>query len=568
MFIQAIPRKGHKYYAIYEGKRINGKVTRKTKLYLGSLENIDEPKRLEFEEKIKKLDEPTLITKFRSVIVSLGYKLPSSLTDISVEETFDYGRELAFHKVCEEIDFVNIVDKFSNKGGGPSIGKVVEAMSINRNCDPCSYFRLQEWYSRSSLPIFLKFPCTELTYDVCLNALDYLQPENTIKMQAAIYENIRKVYHYDCDRLDIDLTSTYFEGNKCILASFGYSRDHRPDRPQIVIAFIVDQKGVLVTHRVWPGNQSDAKSLEPIDDCLTQKFKLDAPRVMDRGIATWANLDYMDKNGERYLVAIRAKIKSTGFLNEIGIPSEKWVDVGENEVGASIVKDKRKYIITWNSSVAATNRKEREARVEKAEKELIKIQDAVSRGRIDSRKKRDEKIGHIKSKFGVTRYINTKGDKKGFGFSMKRSNAFIDAKNYDGYQIFATTEFDLTEKDVVESYRTRDQIEKAIQTLKCALSLHPQYVRTTEHVLGNIFVCSMAYQLRSILKMKLKNNKICMSVDDAMAVLERLKEVEIVIGKGDVIEVRRKLGGVNCESRTLIDVFNMATNGILPGVDQ
>ncbi|MCX6672174.1 MAG: transposase, partial [Methanothrix sp.] len=181
--------------------------------------------------------------------------------------------------------------------------------------------------------------------------------------------------------------------------------------------------------------------------------------------------------------------------------------------------------------------------------------------------KRDEKIGHIKSKFRIARYINTKGDKNGFGFSIKRSNAFIDAQNYDGYQIFATTEFDLTERDVVESYRTRDQIEKAIQTLKCALGLHPQYVRTNEHVLGNIFVCSMAYQLRSILKMKLKNNEICMSVDDAMAVLERLKEVEIVIGNGDEIEVRRKLGGVNSESRTLIDVFNMATNGILPGVE-
>ena len=53
-----------------------------------------------------------------------------------------------------------------------------------------------------------------------------------------------------------------------------------------------------------------------------------------------------------------------------------------------------------------------------------------------------------------------------------------------------------------------------------------------------------------------------------MAVLERLKEVEIVIGKGDEIEVRRKLGGVNSESRTLTDVFNMATNSILPGVEQ
>ncbi|MHB8119656.1 MAG: hypothetical protein ACYDHX_13175 [Methanothrix sp.] len=53
-----------------------------------------------------------------------------------------------------------------------------------------------------------------------------------------------------------------------------------------------------------------------------------------------------------------------------------------------------------------------------------------------------------------------------------------------------------------------------------------------------------------------------------MAVLEQLNEVEIVIEKGDEIEVRRKLEGVNRESRTLIDVFNMATNSILPGVEQ
>jgi len=85
---------------------------------------------------------------------------------------------------------------------------------------------------------------------------------------------------------------------------------------------------------------------------------------------------------------------------------------------------------------------------------------------------------------------------------MKRSNAFIDAKNYDGYQIFATTEFDLTENEVVESYRTRDQIEKAIQMLKCALSIHPNTLEQKSMFLEIFFVCSMEYQLRSILILK------------------------------------------------------------------
>jgi transposase len=183
----------------------------------------------------------------------------------------------------------------------------------------------------------MDFPSSQLTYSVALNALDYLQPENTVPMQVDIYEKIRKVYGYECDRIDIDLTSTYFEGEECILAEFGYSRDHRSDRPQIVIAFAVDQKGIPVTHNVWPGNRTDAKSLKPFDRCLNKRFNLDAPRIVDRGIATWENLNYMDRKKERYPVALRAKIKSTGFLEAIGTSPGDWAAVRDNEVAASII---------------------------------------------------------------------------------------------------------------------------------------------------------------------------------------------------------------------------------------
>jgi len=99
---------------------------------------------------------------------------------------------------------------------------------------------LQEWYSRSKLPFFLNLPSEELTYDVAIRALDYLQPENTIPMQVALYENIRRVHGYECDRTDV-------------------------------------------------------KSLKPVDRCLKNEFNLDAQRVVDRGMATWENLAYMDR---------------------------------------------------------------------------------------------------------------------------------------------------------------------------------------------------------------------------------------------------------------------------------
>jgi transposase len=567
MRLRAKPRRGHDYYSVVTSVRSADNVREKTILYIGRIDKLTENKRLEIVKKLKKLDNPELISKFHSILFSIGYEFPSPVSSLEIVDVYSYGRELALHKVCEEIDLVNTINRFSTKGGGPELGKIVEAMAINRNCDPCSYFRLSDWYKQSALPFFLKLLPSDLTYSVALNALDYLQPVKTIKMQASLYENIRKTYGYECERLDIDLTSTYFEGNGCILAKFGYSRDNRPDKLQIVIAFVVDQKGVFVTHRVWPGNQTDAKSLEPVDRSLNSEFGLDAPRVVDRGMATWANLDQMDESEERYLVALRAGVKTTGLLDEIGTPRDDWASVGDDQVAASAIRGRRKYVVVWNAAVAETNRKERESRVEKAEEDLKKIQASVESGKIDSEKERDERVGFVIKKRRVTRYLGTKNEEGSLKFVIERKKAFEDVKPYDGYQVFVTTEFDLSEKEVVESYKTRDMIEKAIRTLKSALGLHPQNVRTEEHVLGNIFVCATAFQLRSILGIKLKDVGVDMSVENAMKTLERLKAVHIVVGTGAEIEVHKKLSGLDSETRTLVEIFSMADGDKLPDVE-
>ncbi len=99
------------------------------------------------------------------------------------------------------------------------------------------------------------------------------------------------------------------------------------------------------------------------------------------------------------------------------------------------------------------------------------------------------------------------------------------------------------------------------------LGLHPQFVRTKEHVLGNIFICATAFQLRSILRMKLKDKGLDMSVEEAMKTLERLKAVHIVVKKDEGIQVLRKLSGLDSETRILVEIFNMAANEKFPEVD-
>src|SRR3970282_900341 len=303
MHIKSCKSREHIYYAVVQSKRRENNVFQEYLLKLGRLDNLTEPQRIELENKISAIGGSDLIKKFHDILYSIGYSFPSSISTFEIGGVFGYGQELALHKVCEEIDLINIVNRHGYKGGGPELGKIVEIMAIARNCDPCSYFQVSEWYSRSYLPFFLKLQPEELTYNVAIRALDYLQPENTIPMQVSLYEKISHVY-----------------------------------------VFVVDQKGVSVTHKVWPGNRTDAKRLKPMDRCLKNEFGLDAPRIVDRGMATWENLKYMDRKKERYLVALRAKIKSTKFLEEIKIPRDEWMNTGNNEVATSIIKGRRKYV--------------------------------------------------------------------------------------------------------------------------------------------------------------------------------------------------------------------------------
>jgi len=567
MFIQGIEKRGHTYYAVYHGKRLINKVERETKLYIGNLENLDEPRRFEIEKQLKELGDQSLIQKFHSILLSRGYRLPSPISTFEIEEIYSYGQELALHKVCEEIELVDTINHFSPKGGGQELGKIVEIMAIARNCDPCSYYQLPDWFSRTALQFFLKVSQDKFTYDVALNALDYLQPINTIPMQSKLYENIRRAYGYECERLDIDLTSTYFEGHECVLAEFGHPRGHSSDKRQIVIAFVVDQKGILVTHRVWPGNRTDVKSLKSIDRCLKNNFGLDAPRVVDRGIASWENIKYMERKKERYLVALRAEVKGTKLLEEIKKPRDEWTKVGDEEVAISVIRGKRKFVVLWNASIANTNKEERLSKVSKAEEHLNKIMKSVENGKITDKSERDEKIGYIKRKYGVTKYIEIVDKVDDINFTINRLTNLDEVKEYDGYQVFVTTELDLSEMEIIESYRVRDQIEKAIRTLKSVLGLHPQNVRTKEHILGNIFICATALQLRSILRLKLKDKGIDTSIEDAMRMLERLRAVHIAVGNDGEIQVYRKLRKIDGEVRKLVDVFKLSDNEKFPEVD-
>ena len=120
---------------------------------------------------------------------------------------------------------------------------------------------------------------------------------------------MRKLFDHDCER--IDSTVVELSGKLCrVPAKFGHFKQGGTSKHrQIMVNFLVDQRGTLLGHEVFPGNTNDTRTLAPVDRRLRRQYYpsvAKAPRVVDRGYASLGNVRKLRRRKERFLVALRA----------------------------------------------------------------------------------------------------------------------------------------------------------------------------------------------------------------------------------------------------------------------
>ena len=133
--------------------------------------------------------------------------------------------------------------------------------------------------------------------------------------------------HFLDDVLFYDITSSYFEGSKCLIAKYGYSRDHRPDNQQIVLALMITKEGYPFYWQVMEGNTTDITTIETLVANIKQRFKIKTcTLVFDRGMVSADNLACIEQGELRYISAMdKNEIKKTGVL-DLAIPEAISLD--------------------------------------------------------------------------------------------------------------------------------------------------------------------------------------------------------------------------------------------------
>lgn len=377
---------------------------------------------------------------------------------------------------------------------------IVAIEVINRLCGPCSEFALAEhWYASTGLEDLLGVPDSAVTKDRLYRTLDRLLRAQ-VPIENDLKQRLGTLFQLDYDLLLYDLTSTYFEGlaEENDLARRGYSRDHRSDCKQIVLALIVTREGFPLAHLTLAGNTKDLETVKTIVEMVEARFgRSQRVWVMDRGMISKETLKFLNRSGRRYLLATRR-----GELSKFAgdLRSGDWQRLEDNpDVEVKLLKRKKVHYLLARSR--PRRQKERAIRRRQRRglaKALQKLQKRIEGGRLRQRDKILECVGTIKGRFPKARIFVTitvtKGNRPCLSWSWNLTK-FRTALGADGAYLLRSNQGGWTPEEFWETYIQLTVVEHAFRVLKSELLLRPVWHHYSGRTQAHVMVCVLAYAL-------------------------------------------------------------------------
>ena len=456
--------------------------------------------------------------------------------------------------------------------------RVAAVLAINRLCAPGSELAIeQRWYPSTALDDLLGIEEGKINDTRLYRCLDRILPHKT-RLERHLKEGYGVLFGAEFDVLLYDLTSTYVEGaaEKNPMMRRGYSRDHRPDCEQMVIALIVNSEGFPFSYETFDGNRADVSTLETILRMIERKYG-QARRiwVFDRGLVSEENLAVIRKRGGQYLVGTpRSRMKQL----EAELLKDDWTQVRpEVEVKrVAIPQGEETYILCRTAG-----RKEKEKAIRSRfsssmEKALKGLEKTIALGRLKDRNKMERRLGKIQARHpsvhdlyevslrdtaeGVRLFWQMKEDRKSWRES--REGAYLLRTNLQAG----------TAEELWSKYMQLTEAEAAFRSLKSELSIRPLFHQREPRVKAHVMVAFLGYALWVTLKHLLKRraaivpkasasgvgNAEPFSPIRALSLLSTLQSADIVLPTTDGREIRlRRITEPTAEQKSLLQQLRL-----------
>lgn len=477
-------------------------------------------------EKLEDLNENELV------------ELWQQLQSLTQEETRDCGDVTLLWHLAERLALVNILDQAAGKREqGQSVGLLSVLMAIHRDTDPGSKLSFLEWYPQTVLPELVNLTLEEVSYQHLLRSLEYWDDSAIGKAETAILLKLGLEFGIGPEAIVWDATSTYFEGETNSLIRRGYSRDHRPDRPQVNVDLFLDVENRLpIYSRSYEGNEVDVTRFPRAVEDLSRQYPDWRPMIIsDCGVISDETLIMMRQLGYGLLLGLPRKGRWLSIM--LGI-SESQLDCGFYYRGNHI-KAKRKGVnlgghrfhvyVFLNKKKAKLEAEAREKAIYACETELMSLKLGVrflkTRAQIKERVKKVLEEHKI-SKFLHVQVVKPRSTGEFELRIQRRKRALKQQAKLDGRSMVITAPGEMPPKEAYSTYRRgRHSVESAFGMVKGPVSIRPVFVYNEQRIKGHIFICQLALLLRRVLEMLLKLSGIQMTSRRA---LRQVKSVRIV----------------------------------------
>ena len=397
---------------------------------------------------------------------------------------------------------------FAEVGAGRGAGALehaVFAMVANRLVAPCSKRRLAEWAAEDVvMPEGWEAPSLDQYYRALDAAAD--AKDDT---EAHLYGRLCDLSNLDLRLVCYDLTSTYFEGSarpsgRFPSRAFGYSRDHRGDRPQIVIGLLCTSDGIPIAHHVFAGNTNDASTLPAVLADLAHRFAVGRICVVaDRGLVSSDNVAAVAAAGFDHVLATRLhRDRISGEALEAIDDDTAWIEIPQHRCRAADIAlaDGTRAVVVESDARARRDTLRTAEIVARAEAELLALERRVRDGRLKDPAKIGRAAQRILGSTGVGRLFDLEIGPGRFTYHYNE-NALAHEELLAGRYVLTTSlaPAQATTTQVVAAYRQLAAIEARFRVLKDFLRLRPVRHWTEQRVRGHVAVCVYAAVIETLI---------------------------------------------------------------------
>ena len=422
-------------------------------------------------------------------VLSIEGKITDNILKVSFLDALPIGAEFTAFRLAEELGITKALECLPVKDA-----KLISAMILNRVIEPfpMSKKALFENLPGSGLERILDLKNEEIKLDDMYFALDKLQPsKNNIEKFLFDYRKINnsRMFLYD-------ITSSYFEGNSCPLEAFGYNRDGKKGKKQIVIGLLTDDSGCPISVEVFEGNTSDQTTVMGRIDSMRERFGIDEMVFIgDRGMLTKArrkDLQSEDYEKVKYISAL-SRNEFTKFLEDDDHPLQLSLFDRQNLV--EVEKDGIRYVLSFNPELENESQETRKRLIEKTAEKLEAIKESVASGRLKDNDKIAKRFYRWYDKWGAGRFFKVDYGTGEFEYKLDEEKVKSYAK-IDGFYVLTSDVVELSTEEVRTKYKSLQMVEQAFRTMKTTdLFMRPIRHWNAERVRAHVFVCMLSYMV-------------------------------------------------------------------------